>query len=178
MANPSRVMVLVEDRRQQTFLRRYLYRLGYSHHDIVFEDLPVGGSGEQWVRNRYSVLVKECRGRQAKTALLAAIDADTGTVATRQHQLAKELTQAGMAARAGGEAIAHLIPRRNIETWVFCLTDTVVDEETDHKDRGPMIDVLIKPAALNLFEWSRPNAAIPAHCIPSIHEAIAELSRL
>jgi hypothetical protein len=38
----SQVVVLAEDARQQSLVRRYLYRLGYESHDIRFEKLPAG----------------------------------------------------------------------------------------------------------------------------------------
>jgi hypothetical protein len=46
--------------------------------------------------------------------------------------------------RSPDERIAHLIPRRHVETWVLCLTGKDVDEETDYKtvyerENGQMI---------------------------------------
>jgi hypothetical protein len=79
MGRPSQVVVLVEDERQQRFVRRYLYRVGYSTHDIRFDPLPAGrGSGAQWVLNRYTEAVMAYRSRSARamTALVVAIDAD------------------------------------------------------------------------------------------------------
>src|ERR1017187_9144237 len=53
MRRTSQVVVLVEDKRQQRFVRRYLYRLGYTRHDIQFEPAPGGeGSGAQWALDR------------------------------------------------------------------------------------------------------------------------------
>jgi hypothetical protein len=111
MGNPSPVVVLAEDRRQQEFIRR-------------------GGSGEQWVRKQYATQVKAVRTRAAKasSALVIAIDADTGTVAARHRQLASLLEQASLSARSGVEPVVHLIPKRNVETWILCLTGTAVDE--------------------------------------------------
>jgi hypothetical protein len=142
--------------------------------------LPGGrGCGEQWVRDKYPKAVRSYRGRSARaeTALIVAIDADTGDVEQRLRQLRKALDQAGIATRAEREAIIHLIPKRNVETWVLCLSGRQVDENTDYSGEGG-IDELIKPAAIAFFDWSRPNAAPPALCVPSLLAAIPEVRRL
>jgi hypothetical protein len=118
------------------------------------------------------------RAAKAETALVVAIDADTGTVATRQRQLAALLDSAEITPRLIAEPIVHLIPRRNVETWILCLTGTRVNEGTDYKTYDPGIDQRIKPAALKLFDWSRLNATPDPACVSSLHDAIAELNRL
>lgn len=180
MSKPSLVVVLAEDERHERLVRRYLYRLGHSRHDIRVEDLPSGrGCGEQWVRERYARAVKACRGRsvRAETALIVAIDADQGPVGRRLRQLREALEQAGLAARAEGETIVHLIPKRSVETWVLCLSGRDVDEDTDYSQEGD-VDGLIPAAAVTFFEWSRVNAPPPAHCVPSLLSAIPEVRRL
>ena len=180
MSKPSQVIVLAEDERHQRLVRQYLYQLGRSRHDIRFEPLPNGrGCGEQWVRERYPKAVVSYRGRSARaeTALIVAIDADTGDVGQRLRQLQKALDQAGIATRDEAEAIVHLIPKRTVETWVLCLSGRQVDENTDYS-REAGIDELIKPAAITFFSWSRPNATPPALCVPSLLAAIPEVRRL
>lgn len=179
MSSPSRVVVLVEDYRQQAFVRRYLVRIGMSVGRIRFVSLPGGrGSGEQWVRERYAGEVDEYRNRstRATTALIIAIDADTWDVNRRLQQLHQAIVDAGLNPRGNGEAIVHLIPKRNIETWVLCLVGDNVDEETDHRQRD--IDDQINAAAVTFFEWSRPNAAVPQRCVPSLRAAMPEVRRL
>jgi len=174
MDRPSQAVVLVEDDRQQRFVRRYLYRLGYSTHDVRFEPLPAGrGSGAQWVLDRYADAVKAYRSRsaRAKTALVVTIDADDGSVARRQQQL-RDRT-----ARTADEKIAHLIPKWSIETWILCLSGEAVDEARTY-DRAQGIDEKIAAAAMTFFEWSRPNTTPPTHCIPSLLAAIPEVRRL
>ena len=174
MSKPSQVIVLTEDRRQQTFVRRYLERANYSYHQIQLEPLPAGrGSGEQWVRQRYAKNVEAYRARAARaaTALVVVIDADTRTVSHRIGQLRES------AVRGTDEKISHLIPKRNIETWILCLRGNAVDEETDYHDEQGIEDQ-IKPAAETFFDWSRPNAGLSAHCVESLRLAIPEIQRL
>ncbi len=180
MSRASLVVVLAEDERHQRLARRYLYRLRYQTHDLRFVDLPNGrGCGAQWVLQRYAAEVKKYRTRAAgaKTALMIAIDADTDEVDRRVRQLREALEQAGLIARTEGEAIVHLIPKRNVETWVLCLSGRGVDEVLDYSQASD-VDTLIAPAALTFFEWSRPHATPPAHCVPSLLAAIPEVRRL
>ena len=180
MARPSQVIVLAEDQRHQRFVRRYLNQLGYSQHDIRFEGLPAGrGSGEQWVRERYGNAVAAYRARssRARTALVIAIDADVGDLDRRIRQLQETLEHAGLAARTDDETIVHLIPKRSIETWILCLVGIQVDEVTDYRQRAD-VDNRIATSAQTFFQWSRPNAAPPAHCVPSLRAAIPEVRRL
>jgi hypothetical protein len=171
MSKPSLVIVLAEDERHQRFIRNYLLRLNYPARTIRNEPLPAGrGAGEQWVRERYSKAVQAYRARAARTqtALIVVIDADKHEVRHRLQQLPTPLD---------GERIVRLIPKRNIETWILCLTGTDVDEETDYRHH-PDIDQKIKPAAIEFFQWSRPNAAPPERCVPSLSSAIPEVRRL
>jgi len=174
MGRPSQAVVLVEDERQQRFVRRYLMRLGFSAHDIRFEPLPAGrGSGAQWVVDRYTGAVTAYRSRSARaeTVLVVAIDADDGSVARRQQQLRDR------AVRTADERIAYLIPKWSIETWILCLCGATVDENQSYR-RESGVDERIAPAAAALFQWSRPNAVPPPHCIPCLREAIPEVRRL
>jgi hypothetical protein len=176
MIKVSRVTVLAEDENHQLFAARFLNRLGYGQHQIFQERVPNGaGSGEQWVRDNYRRAVLNYRRRSAKaaTALLVVIDADDHEPIRRQHQLEETLD----VARTEGERIVHFIPKRNIETWILCLDGDTVDEIEDYsRDRG--IDDRIGPAARAFYLWTRRNADVPSHCIPSLRVAIPEAQKL
>lgn len=171
--------MLAKDVRQQQFIRRYLYRLGYTRHQMDFKSLPEGsGSGEHWVRQHYANCVRDYRVRfaRAKTSFVVAIDADTGDVSQRLRQFQIALEQEGLAPRANDEAVIHLIPRRNIETWILCLSGIAVDEETDYRHNN--VDERILPATAAFYEWTRPNARVPGYCVPPLKAAISEIRRL
>jgi hypothetical protein len=175
----SRVVVLAEDEIHQRFVRRYLYRLGYSSHEIRNANLPSGrGCGEQWVREHYEAEVREYRIRstRAQTAIVTVIDADKGDVRLRLQQFHNALIEARLAPRAPDERIVHLVPKRSIETWVLCLNGRTVDEETDYSRED--IAKQVAPAATALFEWSRASTTPPNHCIPSLLTVIPEVRRL
>lgn len=179
MARASQVIVLAEDELHQRFVRCYKQKLRFSE-GIRNEPLPSGrGCGEQWVRERYANAVKAYRWRSAKaeTALVVVIDADVVDVDRRLRQFRDALTYAGLNPRADDETIVHLIPRRNIETWILNLNGRGVDENTDHRHERD-IGMQVTSAAATLYEWTRPNARLPDHCVPSILSAIPELRRL
>jgi hypothetical protein len=180
VGRPSQIIVLAEDRRHQRFVQKYMERLGHSQHDFYFEDLPSGrGCGEQWVRMRYANAVEAYRQRssRAQTALVVAIDANGGDMERRLRQLQDALARADLSPRRDDEKIVHLIPRRNIETWVLCLNGRNVDENSDYT-RERDIDQQFQRAAATLFEWSRQHALPAPHCVPSLHAAIPEVRRL
>ena len=180
MSKPSLVVVLAEDERHQRLSRQYLYRVGYGRHDIRFADLSSGrGSGAQWVLQRYPIEVQKFRSRaaKAKTALVVMIDADTNPIEQRSRQLQASLEGGGSTLRRADEAIVHLIPRRNVETWVLCLSGEHVDEVEDYS-RRPDVDALITTAGEALFRWTRGKVGRPANCVPSLETAIRELRRL
>jgi len=182
MRRPSLAVILAEDEAHDLFIRQYLIRLnlGLSEREIYTEPFPEGrGCGEQWVRTEYARVVKKYRWRSAKTqtVLVVLIDADTGDVNRRLRQLEDGLKQHRMERRGPSECIVHFVPKRSIETWILCLNDHSVDEDTDYSRRRD-IEVQIAPAADTFYSWTRPNANIPSHCIPSLYAAIPEAQRL
>ncbi len=182
MAKPSQVIVLAEDNRHQQFVRRYLRLWRFEHHEMRFVPCPAGaGSGEQWVRERFAAEVEVCRRRRAhaKTALIVVIDADDLLVRERLAQLDRTLddTQADQV-DLDAEQIARLIPKRNIETWILCLNGEPVDEETNYKRTRNDWTTPIRSGIEVLYDWTRPNAQLPASCISSLRLGVDELKRL
>jgi len=180
MAKPSQVIILVEDRRHQQFLRGYLRRVGLEPHAFRFVPTSSGtGSGEQWVRERFPIEVESYRRRQAETKLIVVIDADNRSVQERLAQLDQKLREAGATPiRPRDEQIARLVPRRNVETWILCLNGTPVDEETNYKNDGHDWLRLIRSGIETLYAWTRPHAPVPASCVASLQLGVVELGRL
>lgn len=180
MGKSCQVVVLAEDQRHQRFVRYCLQQLKFGRHHIRFRDLPAGGSGEQWVRDRYADEVAEYRNRASHTitALVVVLDADNVSVQQRLDQLTKSLVDDGQEPRKQGERIVILIPKRSIETWILNLNGVVVDEATSYKRQRNGLDDQIEAAALQFIEWSRRNALVPEHCIPSLRMATQEIQRL
>lgn len=180
MNKTSRVFVLAEDTLHQRFIYHVLRQARVAPHAIRFKVAPEGrGSAEQWVREHYSQEVKEFRTRAARTCLVVLIDADRGEVRHRERQLQEALERAQMEKRSDREQIAHLIPKRHIETWLLCLNGIDTSEDFDYKRRRDVDPAqLLKPAAEAFFEGSHRNSEPPPHWIDSLLRAIPEVRRL
>jgi len=177
----ARIILLVEDLNQGNLLRRYLLRLGQDTRTMEFKKLLKGrGSGEQFVRERYASEARAVRLQMAKTkaCLIAVIDADTGSVDDRRQQLQRALRDADEPPRAPAEPILNLIPKRSVETWVLCLNSQAVDEVTDYRHDAGVDPQSIKQAAQILYDWTRPNAALPDQCVPSLRDCLPEFGRI
>lgn len=176
----AEIVVLGEDLRQCNLARHYLIRRGHNWRNIRVLRAPPGkGSGEQYVRERYPIEVAYYWNRSSfrKAALIVVIDADTGNPEEHERELDGSLTSKSEGKRKISETIALLIPKRNVETWVLCLSGELVDEATDYKGRA-CIDPLIKSAAATLHEWSRDGLAVPNHCVPSLRKGLTEVRRI
>lgn len=179
MSRESLVIVLAEDVAQQQFARRCLYLQGYTIHQLRFEKLP-SGTGEQWVRERYPNAVSAYRERASRvaTAMVTVIDADTGTVAHRSAQLQSALSESAIDARRDQEKIVHLIPKRNIETWVAFLNGRDVNEVDDYKHEVKAEGLQPKSAAQAFFSRSRQPDPPANALLPSLRDGLREWARL
>jgi hypothetical protein len=137
------------------------------------------GSAENWVRRTFAKEVKTYRSRHAQTKLVVIIDADTDTVQDRLKQLDQALQNTGKEpVDTRSEQIARLVPKRNVETWILCLNEQVVNEDEDYKKKRENWNELIPTAAETLFQWTRSHEALPEYCVDSLHHGIGELKRL
>ncbi|MEO5339887.1 MAG: hypothetical protein H7837_05120 [Magnetococcus sp. MYC-9] len=128
-----RFAILCEDTRHQKLLRLYLAGRGVEMRKMSFFPLPKGrGSGEQHVRETFPRAVHTHRTRGWENrALLVMVDGDKDP--TRKQQLLALLSPG----RAKEERIIVLVPRRNVETWLFAFSrgGCDVDEQgTDYKN--------------------------------------------
>lgn len=178
------MVVLVEDREQQNLIFRFLARCNrnLTYRDCRFELAATrgGGSGEQFVRNRYPAEVREHRrrlGKGASALLVVMVDADMKTTQYRDSQLSETLKAAGMEERGRDEPIVVVIPKRHVETWIRALLDDPVDEVTDYKKPKPAPNE-IRRAAETLHQWTRPGAAVGSTSPPSLTESIPEWQKI
>ena len=141
---------------------------------LMAQEVPSSG-----VRERFAMEVEACRSRQAQTKLIVMVDADVQTVRHRIQQLDQALQQAAIPLiDHAADGIARLVPKRNIETWILCLNEELINEETDYKRTRNDWSPLIRPAIDTLFLWTRPNAVFPRSCVESLQIGIRELQNL
>jgi hypothetical protein len=174
MNRPSQIIVLAEDDNQLRLINRHLRKRGYTHHQIrrvkcggltrLYEEFPTEVEAFRQVLSRRS------------GALLIVADADDLTVAERIAILDAKLAEASHPARQRDEPIFFVVPRRNIETWIFYLTGNAVDEGSDYKPRCTPSTVDEAAPIFAARTW--PRQAQPDDTPPSFLAACEELWRL
>jgi len=173
----SEFIILCEDRQQEIFARYFLTGCGVHPHKIRLR-LPVRGkgSGEQYVRENYPKEVKAYRSRSTHLSVCLAvlIDADVKSVNDRTDELVSALKANGLPPRGIDEKIAHFIPKRNIETWIFYLHGELVDEEINYKRE---IDKETLRSSVERLVQLR-SKKLPDDAPPSLHSAAHELHRI
>lgn len=153
MSNRSaQIIGLCEDSQHYTFFYRLLKSLGFSRHQIRIEPAPDNGAADQWVRNHYPDEVETYRRKSSHMSfgLITVIDADENTVQRRYQQLSDELAEESLDQRGKQEEICILVPKREIETWIYALSGQNVDENTKYDklenegDCQPAVEQLVE----------------------------------
>lgn len=169
------IVLICEDSQQDVFVRRFLNkRLGVSNREIRPIVSPKGrGSGEQWVRENFprELGVYRERSHRAATTLIAMIDADTKSVLQRKLELEKECQDKQIEFRKPGEAVAILVPKRNIETWIHYFNGESVNEVEAFSRLKNENDC--KPAVADLDKQCR-SGGLQDDAPPSLNDARKE----
>lgn len=168
------MVILCEDSQQYTFIYRLLKSLGFPRRRIRVERAQEGqGAADQYVRTHYPDEVAVYRRKSARMhfGLVTAIDADTETVQDRHRELNNALEEAEQAHRRNSEEICVLVPKREIETWVYALFGEHVDENTKYAKLENEGDC--QPAVDKLVEYLRHG--IPDDLLPSLQQGCREL---
>lgn len=157
----SQIVILCEDTQQESFIRRFLKKAhGIESNLLRVVKNPGGkGSGEQFVRKCYPIELNAMRRRNAKTTLIAAIDADLIETSERIRQLNTACKEAGIEPTLSKDNIAFVIPKRNIETWITWLNGQSVDETTPYPKLSNESDC--QPAVEKLYDLCTQNIALP-----------------
>lgn len=174
----TRLTILCEDLQQEVFVRHYFLQRGFDRREIRTEHAPQGrGAGEQFVRERFPLEVRDHRRRASyqSVALVVVIDADTQSVAQRINSLNQTLRQNGQAERQPDERIALFVPKRNIETWIHYPLHSMVDEETVYPKLGKQSDCIV---VVRMYVQTICTSRLPDEAPPSLHAACQELARI
>ena len=172
------IVILCEDRQQEVFARYFLKKRGFT--GLFRANIcPKGSqSGEQYVRSQYAVEVKAYRQNRNRVSigLVVFIDADTGTLQARLHELDGMLEEDEQENRRLDEAIAIFVPKRNIETWIHYLQGESVNEEAAYpkfEQNEAVCKINVEHLADRCYSHSLPEDA-PR----SLQAACGELQRL
>ena len=180
MNSRVKMVVLCEDKQQEVFARYFLKKRGFTGN-IRFFPCPGGSqSGEQFVRSRYPLEVKEYRkqANHLSVGLVVLIDADTKTIQERLQQLDDALRENSQPLRQQNEKIAIFVPKRNIETWIHYLQGENVDENTEKPyPKFPNNESICKPYIEELVsQCSQGN--LNENAPLSLQAACGELQRI
>jgi hypothetical protein len=174
------VVIRAEDRQHDVFLRRFLKAIDKADgRQIRTVPFPAGrGSGEQFVRENYPDQLRAHRSKANHMALqlFVVTDADVLSVEQRRQQLSAPLVAAGLPLPTEGEAVAILIPRRNIETWIYYLDGQSVDETTTYRKLAREGEC--QPAVDHLAGLYRTGWTLPDDCPDSLRQSVEELKRI
>jgi hypothetical protein len=151
-----------------------LRRLGRSYRELRLVPLPDGqGSGYAHVHDHFADEVRTQRQRASHTAtgLVAMLDADTRTVAAVLSDLEGHLADR----RQSAEAIAVLVPKRNIATWLTYLDgNTQVNEQDTYPEwKLRKHEADCQPAVDRFHEIAR-TGAVPGNCPDSLRRTIED----
>lgn len=171
----AQMIVLCEDLQHATFVRRLLISLGFPKRRIRVNRNPSGtGSGEQYVRASFPNEVASLRTKNyLNGGLVVVIDADTETVHRRRRRLNRALDAADVDRRGSNEPICVLIPKRNIETWIYALRGHDVNQTKAY----PKLDYEsnCQDAVDRLVSFLRDGC--PDDVIPSLRNGCSELRK-
>jgi len=134
-----KIVLLCEDSQHEAFTRRFLKGMGWNTRELRVEKSPsASGSAEQWVREKFPNELKFYRRRRklADSALIAMIDADSKDVQDRIDEFEDACRSMQIPFRCNDEAVAMVVPKLNIETWIHYLNGKPVNE----KDEYPKLD--------------------------------------
>jgi hypothetical protein len=168
----AHVVVLCEDSMHYNFVRRYLIEKGVERSDIFPRISPAGrGAGSQYVLKTFPVEVRAIRRRACRAGLVAVVDADASSVEDRLRQFETSLAESRQNRRDDAERIALLVPKRNVETWVFHLLGNEVNED-DYKKRVTSSNL---KEAVDAFADACPAKGADIR-VPSLQRACNELT--
>jgi len=173
-----KLVLLCEDSQHETFSRRFLKGMGWNTRELRIEKSPsAAGSAEQWVRQKFPIELRVYRRRRlrAAAALVTIIDADTKEVLNRINEFKDQCESMQVPFRASDEAVAFVVPKRNIETWIHYLNGKQVNEKDDYpkldQERG------CKLAVNNLVELCK-STGIKSDSPPALAAACEEYIRI
>lgn len=174
-----KIILLCEDQQTDSFVRNFLKHRNFKYRDITTCPLPRsnGGAGEQSVRKQYSRQLKAIRNKK-NAYLIVVIDADIHTLDYRHQQLKQECEENRIPPRNSSDInVLHIIPRRNIETWLkYLKNENNIDESVQYPKLKRPGDC--KEHAENLYNMCHVQQQLREPAPPSLREACNEYRKL
>ena len=171
------IVLLCEDKQTESFVCNFLKHRNFKKGRDITTLVASSGSGEQWVRKQYPKQLNAIRNRK-NAYLIVVIDADTNTIDDRHEQLKKECEDKDILPRDHERDVnvLHIIPRRNIETWLAYLDNENVDEFKAYSRLDRLGDC--KKHAKSLYDMCHVHQQLREPAPASLREACGEYRRL
>lgn len=175
-----RLVLLAEDKRSATFVRKVIVKLNIGATDRTIRERiapKAKGSGKAWVDQEFIIeqAVYRSKKHQENLGLFVVTDADNESVAQRKQKL-----HAGTN-RGSKEKICLLISKWSIETWLLHFRRFNVSEAKTLKKK---YENEIKDKRFNqdvdqfLGEYRKHQKGEEFQTLPSLEEAYRELSNI
>ena len=139
MTRNVRITLLYEDRQHETFMRRFLKKVGWNLRDLTLIPSSSGrGSAEQFVRKQFPRQLRAVRSKRGEQKyLIVMVDGDASGVAKRKASLRAACEEQGMAPPGNRDKVLICVPTWNIETWLAYLDGESVDETNKNYHKLP-----------------------------------------
>ena len=133
--------------------------------------------GEQWIGKQYPEQLKAIRHKK-NAYLIVVIDVDTGNVENRHKELETACTEEGIPLRGHKKDanVLHIIPRRDIETWLAYLGGMNVDKSTVYPK--PKNESNYKEHERSLYNMCHRDQKLRESALPFLQEARNEYHKL
>ncbi|MGH9607722.1 MAG: hypothetical protein ACRD3N_18695 [Terracidiphilus sp.] len=137
------------------------------------------------MRKSFAVQAQKCRSRHAKTGLFVMLDADRESVAKHLAELDNALAaQSQPKVDPAHDAIARLIPKWSIETWILYLSSEgaiqppITEDKPYKKAKSSDEWTNLIPAGANvLLAWTRRDSVAPDNFLDSLRIGLQEIPR-
>ena len=171
LSRKSQIVLLCEDKQQETFAYRFLLKMGWTRHQIRIRSAKPGeGSAEQYVRDRFPKELVQHRSTGVSRALMVMMDGDDRGISGRMAELDGACKKAKTSPRTPKEQVLVFIPTWCIETWLAYLDGkNVVEAKRDYprlprpRDCAPHVNTLVEMCQKNQLRQPAP-ASLAAAC--------------
>jgi len=148
------LVIVCEDTLHETFMRAFLYRRGFTAHDLTFRKAPHGqGDAKQ---NVCELLCKELaairRFASPGRGLVFVMDADNLTTDARRRCIEEACKALDVPPPAEEEPVFGIIPKWEIENWLAYLRDEAVDEQSNAYNKYTGCESKVYPLAERLAD--------------------------
>jgi hypothetical protein len=171
------LVIVCEDILHETFVRAFLYRRGFSAHQLTFRKPPAASGDAK--KNACSLFHRELQAIRrfsgSGRGLILILDADNMSPRDRKRWIDESCADNSTPRAAENEPVFTIIPKWEVENWLAHLGGEAVDEQlnTYDKYRGHESDIypLVERLAEMCEQGEMPDAP------PSLAEACGVYAR-